>query len=636
MLKNIFLVLFLLFIRPPGLQSQEGLRPLSGNFSLMYPHLSTEAAVKHTNAAEARSAQPSLQLPFRDDFYYATTSHYPSPLLWADSMAYISVGFGIAPPSIGVATFDGLNKHGYPYKPDLINLNKSEPADTLTSNPIDLHVIAATSKTLQPSDSVGLMFFYQSPGNGESPEVADSLVLDLFKPRQNTWNREWFKRGKTSTTVHDTAFHKVLIRISDTAYFHDGFRFRFRNTATTSGNYDHWHVDYIYLNTQLYLNQVFDDITITHVPTPFLKDYSAMPWQQYNFTEMAEKISVRIRNNTKNILTMSYKHDVYNNAGGQLLHSYDGGPVNLMGFDTIGYSKHTQHSNPSIKANYTFADMSDSTDLKIKHYVYRAGNDFLLENDTVVQYQRFRNYFAFDDGSAETGYYVNGIGGTVVMKVRLNIPDTLRAVRIYFDPDGNVNSAYNFSIQVWAHGGSAPSNLIYSSPEMTVQYFQEGFKGVPEYTFAPVVFNPGTYYIGMRQSVATGITIGFDKNYDFSRNVYFNDGNGWKLSELNGSPMIRPVFGAYVPPPVGISEIQERKSDFRIYPNPSRGVFTIHPKNDQAFNYRLYNATGQPVTEEINALPGHSSGTDILPEGLYFIRITSEGKNSVQKIIIRR
>ena len=36
-------------------------------------------------------------------------------------------------------------------------------------------------------------------------------------------------------------------------------------------------------------------------------------------------------------------------------------------------------------------------------------------NDTMVYYQIFKNYFAFDDGSAEAGYGINGLGSRNAM-----------------------------------------------------------------------------------------------------------------------------------------------------------------------------------------------------------------------------
>ncbi|MEZ4758373.1 MAG: hypothetical protein R2810_01110 [Flavobacteriales bacterium] len=71
---------------------------------------------------------------------------------WEDDYAYISRTYPVDPPTIGVATFDGLDRTGFPYpvrcRPTAYGL-----ADRLTSVPIGL--------SYQVSDSVYLSFFHQ-------------------------------------------------------------------------------------------------------------------------------------------------------------------------------------------------------------------------------------------------------------------------------------------------------------------------------------------------------------------------------------------------------------------------------------------------------------------------------------------
>jgi len=68
-----------------------------------------------------------------------------------DSNVYINTGFAIAPISLGVATFDGLNKNGYAYNID-VPANYSGPADVLTSNYINLE--ATNTHIYSPADSI--------------------------------------------------------------------------------------------------------------------------------------------------------------------------------------------------------------------------------------------------------------------------------------------------------------------------------------------------------------------------------------------------------------------------------------------------------------------------------------------------
>ncbi|MCW3077631.1 MAG: hypothetical protein JWO32_2240, partial [Bacteroidetes bacterium] len=424
MLKK--LILFLFFL-PVFIKGQEGLKPLNGNIGIVYKDLKPATPLKNSNFNKNTS---SLQIPFKDDFYYAYKQTYPDQLLWKDSSVFVNTGHAIAPPSIGVATFDGLNKHGYPYQPNLQNMTQSLPADTLTSRAINLF---SDGTLLQPSDSIALSFYYEARGRGDSPEITDSLLLDFYKPNQNAWDKMWFTKGNSNTNTNDTIFKRCFVWVTDTAYLQDNFQFRIRNKATTSGDFDHWHVDYISLKKgrSMLADTTYDDIAFGYVPTPYLKDYSSMPWQQYIPAEKAQKNSVFIRNNNNNstlVTNMTYEYRMYDNLGA-LTYSYTGGAnPNLKPFKYRGWDSLPPHANPSFA--YNFTPFSDSTEFTFKHSIFRSGfaSDFIQENDTVIQHQKFGNYYAFDDGSAEGGYYVMGSGGRMAVKIGVNVPDTLRAL----------------------------------------------------------------------------------------------------------------------------------------------------------------------------------------------------------------
>src|SRR5436190_24349664 len=126
-MKRIFSGLLLSVLLHFSTQAQEVVTELGSNPSLIY----FDKNVRQDEAVQAPlQKQASIVLPFKDDFYYAYKSKYPLTSLWEDSLVYVNSGFPKAPPSFGVATFDGLNRHGYPYdNPALPNLTASGPAD---------------------------------------------------------------------------------------------------------------------------------------------------------------------------------------------------------------------------------------------------------------------------------------------------------------------------------------------------------------------------------------------------------------------------------------------------------------------------------------------------------------------------
>lgn len=626
--------------------SQEVLKPLRSNLNYYYTDLHAQKHQPYLGSA-LKTQSVSLQIPFIEDFYYADRSHFPSMNLWLDSNVYVNAGMPIAAPSIGVATFDGLDKFGYPYEPNFTNTQEPRPADTLTSRPINLFQSGA--QLLQPSDSIGFSFYYQARGNGEPPEVGDSLLLDFYNPTAKEWiNNVWFAKGNSNPNTNDTVFKRAFIWLDSLKFLKDSFQFRFRNKATTSGNFDHWHIDYVYLNKNRskLADTTYNDLTFGAVPSTFLQNYSSMPYQQYKTSESAIKNSVRIKNNGAQSINMSYENVFYDQSNSQI-HAYSGGADgNLEPFKTDGYSTFPQHANPSF--GYTFAPMTDSTEYTIKHFLYRSvgsSPDFILNNDTVYQKQVFKNYYAFDDGSAEGGYYVNTLGnvkGRFALRFSVNNLDTLRAVRIYFDPASALNNAqlYNrFRLVVWADGGVIPNNIIYRDSVWLPKYYDSVFfKGVPEYKLtSKLVLAPGSYFIGIQQEITSGIAVGFDKNSDFHKNLYYDSGGGWTQSELPGSLMFRPVFGKYIPPPVSVLDNQITPlSNYLIYPNPSSDKIIINQPQHENFSYTLVNSIGKVVLEENITATEHLLSCTDLPNGLYILLLKQERKPvQQQKIIIQ-
>lgn len=631
-------------------QENEHLRPLTTNLNYIYSDLKANP-IPLRNVNQNKTQSTTIQLPFLDDFYYANYSNYPDQNLWLDSSVYVNTGYPIAPLSIGVATFDGLNKFGYPHGGEALpNFNLPAPADVLTSRPINLHEVGA--QILLPSDSVALTFYYQAGGNGDFPEPNDSLILDFYNPSSHKWtNAVWFKKGPVNANNPDTTFKRVFIPITDTSFLKDSFQFRFRNWATIAGNFDHWHIDYVYLNKNRSApaDTVYNDIAFENVPSSFLQNYSAIPYEQYNESEMAKRNSVRMRNSGFSTQSMTYENKFYDPSGTEV-HNYNGGADNVPSYRKIGCDTAVAHRNPVF--NYSFTPMQDSIDYKIKHYIFRSSgvsSDFIIPNDTVVQYQRFRNYYAFDDGSAEAGYYLNGAAAKMALKITVNVADSLRGLRIYFDRDGYLNlakSSYKFRICVWAAAIGGPSNtLILKDSLVTAKYPSSEYNLFHEYNLTtPLALSPGTYYIGVQQAIASGITVGFDMNNDYHTNLYYNVSNVWNQSSQKGSLMMRPIFGKKVIPPLSISENYFSKKDvFIVYPNPASDFFTIQSRNIHDASFQLFNTMGQLIREEdINQtvsddeMDSYNINTSQFSNGIYFL-VLKKNNTIVQqhKIIIQ-
>lgn len=610
--------------------SQEQLRPLSGI-------LKTNFNNEKSYSLKSTSTATLVELPFFDDFSYAYKTPFPSGNLWQDSNVYVNTGFAIAPVSIGVATFDGLNKKGYPYNIQA-PVNISSRADILTSKAINLKQSGAF--VYSPADSLYLSFYYQAEGNGEAPEPNDSLCLDFFKPNQNKWEKVWGRKGYNPGPT-DTNFYMVMIAIKDTAYFDSLFQFRFRNNATLSGSLDHWHVDYVYLNKNRNITDtVIEDDAFVYKGTPLLRNYSSMPFRQFAPTEMATSLSSFIRNNHTGVKNTSYDYEIYDKSN-VLVHSYNGGNANISPFFSNGYSNVPQHANPPLSYSIPFP-LTDTAIFTTRYMIF-SNPDLVRQNDTIETKQILSNYYAYDDGTAEVGYYLNTYGAKTAVRFTLNQIDTLKSVRIFFDPivDGVTILGSSFRIMVWADGGNGPSitNVIYRDSLEYPRYADSGYYVIPEYKLTSCLpLGIGTYYIGLQQTTNQALNIGFDKNTNHSDALYYDIGNGWQQSSIKGSIMINPVMGCYEAPiPVGINELSEGPPRMELFPNPNDGKFIIRHTSDLIFErIKIVDMVGKTVIENtINS----NSEYDLsgLTSGIYYVYLLNQNITSKPiKLVISR
>ena len=89
--------------------------------------------------------------------------------------------------------------------------------------------------------------------NNEATSIVDStFIIDIDFSEKTVgglfWQPIWFTTGADEEQT-EQKFTRVDAFFKGTSAFYDGFQYRFRNTATISGNNDHWHIDYIRIDT---------------------------------------------------------------------------------------------------------------------------------------------------------------------------------------------------------------------------------------------------------------------------------------------------------------------------------------------------------------------------------------------------
>jgi len=526
--------------------------------------LQARHAAGEMKAYSAKSGTDTLPLPFFDDF--TGNQAIPDQTRWSDDNVIINDTYSDTQITTGIATFDALDNEGNLYETS--SFIRFE-ADKLTSLPINL--------SLLPSDSVFLSFYYQPGGLADIPEYNDSLALQFYSPGDGKWNSIWRAHGGKYQD-----FKVVILKIADTKYLKKGFRFRFVNYATLSadatdpsllGNCDQWNLDYILLNkNRNRADTVFHDVAFRLPLRSLLNTYEAMPYNQFRqiyLQEMGSAIPLHYRNNdaiTRNITRNFEIWDIYDNS---LAKSFSAGAVNIA-------SQTSQDFDADLF--YTFSSpITDSALFRIKAWLITDVFDPHV-NDTLTYYQKFGNYFAFDDGSAEAGYGVSGLGSRnarVAVRFKSYMKDTLRAVSICFN-DSYLNSNLRaFDIVVWADDNGVPGAVL-GTRENVIVSRGSSVNGFYTYALIDPIPVDGYFFVGWKQRSETFLNAGFDINTrPGARQLYWINGN-WNASVAQGTIMIRPIVGS--PLKTGINDVvYNRKEAIRFWPNPASDHITIDP-----------------------------------------------------------
>ena len=572
--------------------------------------------VQHNNVASQEiirySTSDTLGLPFLDDFTYF--SNFPDQSLWIDSHVFINRTLTESAPTIGIASFDGLNKKGLPYNDISYAYG---PADTLTSKCIDL-------SNYDSLDDLFLSFHYGSEGYGDTPENSDSILLE-FKDSLNVWSQIWDTFGIVQN------FEQAILPILDSTFFHNCFQFRFRNYATISGNNDHWHLDYIKLDANRDSNDlVYSDVAIKSIPKTILQPYTSMPWSHY-------EQGLDLLKPNHSFTVTSFKYDP-NGTGGVSYNfklsqpgfswadSLLSSPPTFMGWNGDTTRLFNQpHDLSSLN------HQNDSISLRVEYRINKTGGNNNLENDTVFYMQHFHNYFAYDDGSAEKAYGLISPGSKLAMEFNLSHEDTIHGVLIHWASIDINKSNEFFSLTIWdslnlSNDPNKEDSIAYKKDFLTPAYV-DSLNGWTYYPITDTMLKrkAGKFYLGWIQTTSELLNIGFDRNQDNSDRIFYNVGGPWGNTQYAGTIMIRPVMDNgldYLVPQdtTNITEINKGKS-IKTFPNPFKDQINIINPKREPFN--IYNSIGTLVFQSLQPEYSDKILLSDYPPGLFILKTLS-------------
>lgn len=597
----------------------------------------TKAAKKQINKPANVRSQKGAALPFFDDFAYE--GPFPDAANWTDNTVFINNTLASLPVSIGVATFDGLDASGSPY-------GGTGSADSLTSIPLDL----------SGNGTKYMSYYVQPKGLGDAPGPEDSLILE-FK----NITGDWIEVGSHATTLRENAFPIDSIpvfqfigpiAIQDAQFLHEDFQFRFRNYALRTGAADLWHIDYIRLEEEM-ITQSNSDLAFTTLPSNVLRDYTNAPWThlqaelEKDLSLILDSIDVDIYNHSSNaIISTSDSEFLVNGiSNGQTLRFKR--QALLDPSNNLSNNGYLSFTNP-IRGEFAFIfrnefQTSDKVQLKVDYSFVQNNTETTAtqRNNQVSRTFDLDNYYAYDDDSAESAYFVS-TGGQVAVKFTNYKADLLQAIRMQIPRIvGGDLSGSNFTLKVWLD--DLNTEPIYEAPftkPLFIDEFVDSLQAFTTYILkdpltgesAPVELPVGDFYIGWEQVTSCAnvrcLPVGFDRNTPSATNtIFINVDGGWRTIgtffqdgevpvSQQGALMMRPVVGPETPndsETVGVAELTLPQL-LNIFPNPTNGTINIDlfEGNYEDYQISIFNTLGQQLNQQVltprldlvNQIPG--------------------------------
>lgn len=584
---------------------------------LLYPYTPPP-----TTKTKRPAARQLLSPPFWDDFSNHEQSNQADESHWIAPHVLVNNHMANNPPTQGVATLDALRADGTPY--NFAQATARGFSDTLLSQPIDLSGFHAGS-------GLYLSFFWQGGGKGEVPDPEDFLSLQ-FRRQDGSWQEVWRQYGET---IDPNRFTQQILAINQDHYLHEAFQFQFVRYGRLSGTFDHWHIDYVYLNANRSSSDLsYRDIASTNTPTRYFAQYSAIPYYHYAADTaafaLAQRVGTRLNNLDNNFRALTYTASLFDEAQNPVL-VYDANqnltteltieafapsaPLIFPGDDFQLRAIPSRFLLPDAPTtiHYCFQVNTSDDDTTIPPYDLRI-------NDNICGRIVLQDYYAYDDGSFEYVAGVNQRFGKMAVAFTLpnNIAARLTAVDIAFVPYRTDLSNQSFVLWVWRS----------LSPEREV--FRRGYPIVYAPNTQTVVRYPidtfqqlwlqGTFYVGVQQVTDDFLAVGFDMNLDSSDKIFAYVNGEWSPNtQVPGSLLIRPVFADPLdthPPITALPE--EQHNLFRLYPNPTSHVINLEGPTEQLNQVLLYTVSGKLI-RALRPQPYYS--LQELPAGFYLLQL---------------
>jgi|GEM_PF-326353 hypothetical protein len=615
----------------------------------------TEKAIPHfqtnqqSSIARYSAVIDTLSLPLWDDFSYKRSTPDSSTWLYGQHV-FVNNGYTYLPPSFNVASLDGFDGNGMAYENDAGN---NGIGDSLVSQPIDLSNFTINS-------NINLSFFWQEGFGGFAPDQQDSLKLS-FKNADGNWIQVHGFGGNGN--IEPTLFSQHFERVNDSSFLHEGFQFKFEVSGNLAGDFDVWNLDYIYLNegntpvnTQDNEYDSYEDRTFSRkASTPFAS-YYALPLHHLEADWLEENLHTSdfIYNNlwAGNANNFSFGTEffsiVYDTLKPQnIIDSLDVDGVFLTDLqDTARFTYQVKNKTNFINHLMSEKETEDSVYL---NYQFNLGtNDSLFfetingvaqyypelsfrENDTISTTIPLHDYYAYDDGSAESRIQLNSRNYLLAQGFEMIGERYLTGIEIYAPNIAQNSSTQNITLLVWNNLTANTSDVLRAqnvliNESTSINQFQR-------FSFDRPVLLDGDFFIGYREENDDPISIGFDKNTNSADKLFYNQSGSWEPNiVLEGSIMIRPVFEKAR---ITVSNKNEINNDWdiRAYPNPNKGRLKLTENWDEI---SIYDLQGRLQFQSHKTENQTEIDISQLKNDLYLLKIRKANQIKTLKLMIKK
>jgi len=538
--------------------------------------------------------------------------------------------------------------------------------------------------------------FYFQPGGGfgsqwdgmlrgRAPRVDDFLILE-FRDDTAGWHTVWVSDSakywshptlrtlesfcplcvdETATDIERVFFRQVAIPVS-AEFFYSEFQFRFRslNSLDPPGNRPvgrdgggQWHIDYVRLDIHPDGFRDFSpDIAFVHQGERVLREFQAMPANQFLISDLVSEIPILFRNLDTLFQAVNYS---FNIEGPNFSWSAVATNPEVWPFRTHGFNYDIDLYLGQRAFPNAFPERPDSGRFVFQHVLTGDARDVFQSNDTMIQILHLGNYFAFDDGTPELGFGLSAQADHPLIQFALQFPmrvaDSLVGIQIWLNHTHEATNLTSFNLAVWTATDANGMPLQHSVTEGETLFLEHVYGDtIGFFTYwldAPLALNPGDFFIGFQQRNNFFLNVGFDVNNNAENRMFRRiNADAWEQIYMSGAVMMRPIFGtsATIPPPPPTNIVDRENIDngfenIRVFPNPSEGIVFVVSETF-VNRYELFDINGRRLLSqrvETGHAPSLQDDNTIvidmshLPSGVYILVLHTENGIVTQQIIRR-